>query len=149
MQAHRKGWWELPLVHLPCDKSRAFATFHACQYLAPTQAAIYLLVCLQAGIWGGGSGRWCIRPVATRALPSFHARQLHTPWQIQRFIRSFVCRLVYGVVALNAGVFALWQIPRLRRFMNVNFQQSLPPAPTRLWTMVTCNYSHSGFLHFG
>jgi membrane associated rhomboid family serine protease len=68
---------------------------------------------------------------------------------------------IYGIIGANALVFAGWQYAvnsfeqfrdvKALQFMQQNFTVSWGNVVTgkRWWTVLTCGYSHSDFMHFG
>lgn len=73
-------------------------------------------------------------------------RYKNQPSTDSRFVAR-VCRLSWGLIGVNAGVFMLLRTPALGSFMYYNFVQRLPPARTPFWTLLTCNFSHMQPLH--
>lgn len=57
-------------------------------------------------------------------------------------------KLFYGIVFINACVFAAWKVPSWRGFMVANFYAN-PFARAVCWPMVLSTFSHSSILHFG
>eukprot|EP00667_Euglena_gracilis_P022316 EG_transcript_24803 len=57
--------------------------------------------------------------------------------------------ITWKLIALNAGVFALWRLPMAQRAMTNHFTCSWRGCSKgRVWTLLTATYSHAGGLHF-
>ncbi|KAI0050946.1 hypothetical protein FA95DRAFT_1593565 [Auriscalpium vulgare] len=54
-------------------------------------------------------------------------------------------RAAWGICAVNVVVWAAWQIPRLRPFMQIHFTHN--PLSGKTYTMLTSMFSHASFLH--
>ncbi|KAJ3186348.1 hypothetical protein HDU85_007788 [Gaertneriomyces sp. JEL0708] len=56
-------------------------------------------------------------------------------------------RTVYTIIAINVGVWMLWQLPhaRSKAFMMRHFTHH--PGSGRSYTMLTCMFSHESFMH--
>lgn len=56
--------------------------------------------------------------------------------------------VVYTLMGVNVGVYALWQQPELRKFLVVNFTTSLPHLKSfKLHTLLTSTLSHKDTSH--
>ena len=54
-------------------------------------------------------------------------------------------RICWTIAAVNTGIWALWQIPRLRPVMRASFSHN--PLSGKSYTMLTSTFSHKSFLH--
>ena len=54
---------------------------------------------------------------------------------------------LYGITAINVLVLGGWRIRALQGFMQRNFLHYFPPQPTRVYTLLTANFSHRTILH--
>ena len=55
---------------------------------------------------------------------------------------------LYGITAINLLVLAGWRVGALQGFMLNNFLHHFPPVPTRIYTLLTANFSHRTIPHF-
>lgn len=55
---------------------------------------------------------------------------------------------LYGITAINLLVLAGWRVRALQGFMLNNFLHHFPPVPTRVYTLLTANFSHRTIPHF-
>ena len=59
-------------------------------------------------------------------------------------------KVIYGLIAANVGIFLLWRIPGLERFMLANFVQvHLAGAGFSFQVAVQCGLALSGFKAVG
>lgn len=54
---------------------------------------------------------------------------------------------LYGITAINLLVLGGWRVRALQGFMQKNFLHYFPPQPTRVYTLLTANFSHRSALH--
>ena len=55
---------------------------------------------------------------------------------------------LYGITAINLLVLGGWRVRVLQGFMSRNFLHYFPPVPTRVYTLLTANFSHRTIPHF-
>eukprot|EP00871_Galdieria_phlegrea_P002428 jgi/Galph1/3186/GphlegSOOS_G1869.1 len=68
--------------------------------------------------------------------------------RVQRDIQTSEGSLLLAFVGLNAVVYLAWKVPSFIPFMSRHFTCSLSTVKAgRLHTLMTCNFSHAGFLH--
>jgi rhomboid-like protein len=74
-------------------------------------------------------------------------------YNLVAMLRGLSCdvlfQVVYGLIALNVGVFALWRfVPEA--FMITHFTTSIVHMRQRRWyTLLTSTFSHASALHLG
>ena len=54
---------------------------------------------------------------------------------------------LYGITAINLLVLGSWRVRALQGFMQRNFLHYFPPQPTRVYSLLTANFSHRTVFH--